>query len=100
MSMENQPSGGLGLLEDTSLEESLDSPWATVLKNDPINTFKYVISCCLQILKCTQEEAELYTNRVHFEGQAIVYSGSKEQAELYAEQFSSKHLWCRAEKAT
>jgi ATP-dependent Clp protease adaptor protein ClpS len=98
--MDNEPAGGLGLLEGTELDSITDVPWNTVIYNDPINTFKYVIGCCLRILKCKKEQAELYTNQVHYEGKSLVYSGSKEQAELYAEAFSAAHLWCKAERAS
>lgn len=92
--------GGLGLLEQTQLNEQVEGGWQTILYNDPVNTFDYVIALCQRILKCDKETAKLYTSRVHYEGKAIVYTGGQEQAESYAAAFSAAHLWCSAEKAS
>jgi ATP-dependent Clp protease adaptor protein ClpS len=96
----DSPAGGVGLLEETESELATDTPWQTVLRNDPVNTFAFVIASCKRILKCSQEQAELYAHRTHYEGRAVVYSGPKEQAETYAAQFSAAHLWCHAERTS
>ena len=91
--------GGTGVLErsDTRLDEADAHPWATVLYNDPVNTFAHVIACCVRIVSCSREQAEVHASQVHYEGKSSVYVGSREQAEQYAAAFSAAHIWCRAE---
>jgi ATP-dependent Clp protease adaptor protein ClpS len=55
-----------------------------IVLNDDFNTFEHVIKCLLQYIpNLTADRAWELTNQIHFEGQAIVWVGPQEQAELY-----------------
>ena len=61
-------------------------PYRVVLLNDDDHTFAYVIRMLRQVFRMRLERAEALTRRVHVEGQAAVWMGSKEVAELKQEQ--------------
>lgn len=64
-----------------------------IVLNDDFNTFQHVIYCLLQYIPAmTEDNAKKLTNQVHFEGQAIVWVGPQEQAELYHQQLRREGL--------
>lgn len=67
--------------------------WKVIVLNDDFNTFQHVSDCLLKYIpQMTPDRAWNLTNQVHFEGRAIVWTGSLEQAELYHEQLSREGL--------
>ncbi|AGY59472.1 ATP-dependent Clp protease adapter ClpS [Gloeobacter kilaueensis] len=68
-------------------------PWKVIVLNDDFNTFQHVANCLVKhIPHMTPDRAWKLTNQVHFEGQAIVWAGPLEQAELYHEQLGREGL--------
>lgn len=68
-------------------------PWKVIVLNDDFNTFQHVASCLMRYIpQMTPDRAWELTNQVHFEGQAIVWVGALEQAELYHEQLRNEGL--------
>ncbi|MEM9447951.1 MAG: ATP-dependent Clp protease adapter ClpS [Cyanobacteria bacterium P01_E01_bin.6] len=64
-----------------------------IVLNDDFNTFDHVTKCLLKYIPgMSQDRAWELTNRVHFEGQAVVWVGPFEQAELYHLQLSREGL--------
>jgi len=61
-------------------------PHAVILLNDDKHTFLYVIDVLIKVFKYSLEEAKKITLEIHEEGEAVVWTGSKEVAELKAEQ--------------
>jgi ATP-dependent Clp protease adaptor protein ClpS len=58
-----------------------------IVLNDDFNTFQHVSeSLMTYIPNMTADRAWELTNQVHFDGQAIVWVGPQEQAELYHQQ--------------
>lgn len=58
-----------------------------IVLNDDFNTFQHVHDCLVKYIPdMTSDRAWELTNQVHFEGQAIVWVGPQEQAELYHQQ--------------
>jgi ATP-dependent Clp protease adaptor protein ClpS len=58
-----------------------------IVLNDDFNTFQHVAECLIKYIpNMTPDLAWQLTNQVHYEGQAIVWVGPLEQAELYHEQ--------------
>ncbi len=58
--------------------------YKVIVLNDDFNTFKHVAECLMKYIPgMTGDRAWELTNQVHFEGQAIVWVGPQEQAELY-----------------
>lgn len=58
-----------------------------IVLNDDVNTFQHVHDCLVKYIPdMTSDRAWELTNQVHFQGQAIVWVGPQEQAELYHQQ--------------
>jgi len=64
-----------------------------IVLNDDFNTFEHVSNCLLKYIpKMTEQLAWELTNKVHFEGLALVWAGPLEQAELYHQQLRREGL--------
>jgi ATP-dependent Clp protease adaptor protein ClpS len=64
-----------------------------IVLNDDFNTFEHVASCLIKYIPgMTPDYAWELTNQVHHEGQAIVWVGPQEQAELYHMQLGREGL--------
>jgi ATP-dependent Clp protease adaptor protein ClpS len=64
-------------------------PYAVVVLNDEEHTFEYVIETLMKVFGYPQEKSYSLTLQVHNEGRAIVWSGSREVAELKRDQIRS-----------
>ncbi|MGG6295872.1 ATP-dependent Clp protease adapter ClpS [Leptolyngbya sp. AN02str] len=67
--------------------------YKVIVLNDDFNTFQHVAECLLKYIpNMTSDRAWSLTERVHFDGQAMVWAGPQEQAELYHQQLSREGL--------
>jgi ATP-dependent Clp protease adaptor protein ClpS len=58
--------------------------WRVIVLNDDHNTFEGVAFALARVLPSTSFEQGLaFANRIHTTGQALVWSGHREAAELY-----------------
>ncbi|OKH15615.1 Clp protease ClpS [Fischerella major NIES-592] len=61
--------------------------YKVIVLNDDFNTFQHVAECLVKYIPgMTSDRAWELTNQVHYEGQAIVWTGPQEPAELYHQQ--------------
>lgn len=61
--------------------------YKVIVLNDDFNTFQHVSECLMKYIPgMTSDLAWDLTNQVHYEGQAIVWVGPQEMAELYHQQ--------------
>jgi ATP-dependent Clp protease adaptor protein ClpS len=73
--------------------EGLGGAWRVIVLNDDHNTFEGVAAALSSVLPgLTYDAAMRHANRIHSTGQAIVWSGEQEQAELYWEQLAARGL--------
>ena len=78
---------------DTGEGTGLGRPWKVIVLNDDHNTFQGVAFALSSVLPGVDyEQGMAMANRIHATGLAIVWSGSKEQAELYWEQLEDHGL--------
>ncbi len=84
---------------ETALREELDRPWLVVVHNDPVNLMSYVTMVFRRIFGWTSEKAEQHMMEVHHKGRSVVWSGGREQAELYVQQLHGFLLLASMEKA-
>jgi ATP-dependent Clp protease adaptor protein ClpS len=55
-----------------------------IVLNDDFNTFQHVAQCLMKYIpNMTENQAWQFAEQIHNEGQAIVWVGPQEQAELY-----------------
>ncbi len=61
--------------------------YKVIVLNDDFNTFEHVAQCLMKYIPgMSSDRAWELTNQVHYEGQAIVWIGPQEPAELYHQQ--------------
>jgi ATP-dependent Clp protease adaptor protein ClpS len=64
-----------------------------IVLNDDVNTFNHVANCLTKYIpNMTADRAWKLTYQIHNEGQAIVWVGPQEPAELYHQQLSREGL--------
>jgi len=61
-------------------------PHAVIVLNDNDHTFLYVIDVLRRICRCNIADAQKLTWKIHHHGKAVVWTGSKEVAELKRDQ--------------
>lgn len=66
--------------------------WKVLLHNDDVNSLEHVIFTVMELTPLDQDEAIQRTLEADREGLALLLVTHKERAELYQEQFQSKHL--------
>jgi ATP-dependent Clp protease adaptor protein ClpS len=78
---------------DTGEGTGLGRPWNVIVLNDDHNTFDGVAFALAAVLPgVTFDKGMAFANTIHNTGQAIVWSGSQEPAELYWEQLRDHGL--------
>jgi ATP-dependent Clp protease adaptor protein ClpS len=68
-------------------------PWHVIVLNDDHNTFQGVAAALAAVVPGVNYDRGMqFANRIHNTGQAIVWSGLREQAELYWEELRDRGL--------
>ena len=71
----------------------LGGNWRVIVLNDNHNTFDHVASSLARFIPGVSiDKGYALANRIHSAGQAVVWSGMKEPAELYWEQLHAAGL--------
>jgi ATP-dependent Clp protease adaptor protein ClpS len=83
----------------TATDATLATPWNVIVENDPINLMSYVTMVFQRVFGYPRTKAEKLMLDVHTKGRALVWSGGREQAELYVHQLHGYQLLARMEKA-
>jgi ATP-dependent Clp protease adaptor protein ClpS len=74
-------------------KQQLYPNYKIIVLNDDFNTFKHVNDCLMKYIPgMSNDRAWELTNQIHFEGQALVWVGPQEQAELYHQQLKRAGL--------
>jgi ATP-dependent Clp protease adaptor protein ClpS len=89
---------GIIQIEETKTGEQLDVPWNVIVYNDPINLMSYVTMVFQRVFGYPRAKAEMLMLEVHHKGRSLVWSGGREQAELYVHQLQSYQLLAQMEK--
>ena len=70
-----------------------DRPWVTIVWNDPVNLMTYVTYVLQKLFGYPKEKAEKLMLQVHYEGRAVVSSGTREQMEHDVARLHARGLW-------
>jgi ATP-dependent Clp protease adaptor protein ClpS len=71
----------------------LDDNWRVIVLNDDHNTFEGVAGTLSRVLPgVSYDQGMAMANKIHNRGQAIVWTGAREPAELYWEQLGDAGL--------
>jgi ATP-dependent Clp protease adaptor protein ClpS len=77
--------------EQEEVKTRIVPPYHVILLNDDHHSFEFVIEVLRKALGHSDPRAFLLTEEAHTRGQAIVWTGPREVAELKAEQMQSFH---------
>ena len=75
-----------------------DTPWITLVWNDPVNLMSYVTYVFMTYFGYPKEKAETLMLDVHQKGRAVVSSGSREEMERDVTAMHSYGLWATLQK--
>ena len=74
-------------------DDALGGPWRVIVRNDDHNTFEHVATTLARTIpSITLDRGYAIADTIHNSGQALVWSGDKEAAELYWEQLRDAGL--------
>lgn len=79
-------------VEQTRTALAPQGPWRVVVLNDPVNTMSYVVLVFRKVFGFSEPVARKHMLEVHEQGRSVVWSGLREQAELYAFALQQWHL--------
>ena len=79
---------------------TLDTPWVTIVWNDPVNLMSYVSHVFRSYFGFTKEEAERRMLLVHTEGRAVVATGNREEMERHVEAMHDYGLWATLQRSS
>ena len=74
-------------------DEAADSPWITLVWDDPVNLMSYVTYVFQKLFGYTEPHATKLMMQVHEEGRAVVSSGSRESMEVDVTKLHAAGLW-------
>ena len=79
------------LLQDEEVET--DVPWIVIVWNDPVNLMDYVVYVFQKLFGYSREKATHLMYQVHYEGKAVVASGTREKCEIDVAKLHAHGLW-------
>lgn len=77
---------------DERTETRLARPWNVIVHDDPINLMTWVTHVFMQVFGYPRPRAERLMLEVHNTGLSIVWTGGREQAEVYVMKLLAAHL--------
>lgn len=83
----------------TEHERALDTPWVTIVLNDPVNLMSYVSYVFRSYFGYPAAEAERLMLQVHLTGRAVVATGPREEMERHVEAMHDYGLWATLGRA-
>lgn len=77
---------------ETRPKTSLAPPWNVIVHDDPVTLMTYVTRAFMQVFGYPQAKAQQLMLEVHNTGRSVVWTGAREQAEVYAQKLQAQHL--------
>ncbi len=72
---------------------SPDTPWVTIVHNDPVNLMSYVVYVFQSYFGYPKDKARKLMLDVHHKGRAVVSSGTREEMERDVQAMHGYGLW-------
>ena len=73
--------------------DSTDTPWITIVWDDPVNLMTYVTYVFQRLFGYSEPHATKLMLQVHNEGKAVVSAGSRESMEVDVTRLHAAGLW-------
>ncbi|TQL63021.1 ATP-dependent Clp protease adaptor protein ClpS [Propioniferax innocua] len=93
------PAGGTAVAERPADNPVANTPWVTIVWDDPVNTQVYVTHVFVTYFKYPRAKAERLMLQVHNEGKAVVASGSREEMERDVNAMHGFGLWATLDRS-
>ncbi len=93
------PAGDTAVAERPIEQIIPETPWVTIVWDDPVNLMSYVTHVFVTYFHYTKSKAEKLMLQVHNDGKAIVSSGSREAMERDVTAMHGYGLWATLDKA-
>jgi ATP-dependent Clp protease adaptor protein ClpS len=77
---------------------SSDTPWVTIVWDDPVNLQTYVVYVFMELFGYSKARATKLMMQVHNEGKAIVSTGSREEMEHDVARLHEYGLWATVQR--
>lgn len=75
-----------------------DTPWVTIVWNDPVNLQTYVVYVFMELFGYSKGRATELMLQVHNDGKAIVSTGSREEMEHDVARLHEYGLWATLQR--
>ena len=79
--------------QDVRTLDATDSPWVTIVWDDPVNLMTYVTYVFQKLFGYSEPHATKLMMQVHNEGKAVVSAGSRESMEVDVSKLHAAGLW-------
>jgi ATP-dependent Clp protease adaptor protein ClpS len=89
-----------GVIEDVDTRVSLARPWKVIVHDDPVTLMVYVTMVFQKVFGYSREHAQRLMLEVHTAGMSVVWTGAREQAELYVAKLHGHQLLATLEPDT
>lgn len=86
------------LEEEIAAIFSGDTPWVTIVWDDPVNLQSYVTYVFMELFGYSKAKATELMMQVHTEGKAIVSTGSREEMEHDVARLHEYGLWATLQR--
>lgn len=83
----------------TRPETRVAPPWNVIVHDDPVTLMTYVTKVFMQVFGYSKDKANRLMMEVHKTGRSVVWTGAREQAEVYAQKLQANHLLTSLEVA-
>jgi ATP-dependent Clp protease adaptor protein ClpS len=93
------PAGGTAVVERPLDEALLQTPWVTIVWDDPVNLMSYVTHVFVTYFHYPKAKAHRLMMQVHTEGKSVVSTGSREEMERDVTAMQEYGLWATLQKA-
>ena len=84
--------------QDVAPVDSAQTPWVTIVWDDPVNLMSYVTYVFQKIFGYSEPQATRLMLKVHHEGKAVVSSGSRESMEADVSKLHAAGLWATLQR--
>ena len=75
-----------------------DTPWVTIVWDDPVNLMDYVTYVFMELFGYSRERATELMMKVHNEGKAVVSEGTREEMEHDVARLHEFGLWATLQR--
>ena len=75
-----------------------DTPWVTIVWDDPVNLQTYVVYVFMELFGYSKARATEFMLKVHNEGKAVVSTGSREEMEHDVARLHEYGLWATLQR--